>query len=294
MDKKGQSGVIIIVIVIIVIGILFLYHEGYFSAKTSITTTKQNVNPYLPISFNISSTNNLAHLYTNQNINIISSLVNSGNEPINLILSPYGCSFLPIQNKSVSIPAGSSTSLQWTFSGSNPTTCSITLLACFNAVSYTNYPLTIESYKFTGKAPSSASTASSGLPIDLFLQSFNSTIVAGPSPVNNTEYIYGYALTSTGSTSRLNWVSISINNGKGYFTTSTGKTLEINPNINITNSQYPLTFEHGKLLAPVSFSLLVQPVSNSLGYYTGAAINVSAGYTYCLTSNSIPITLHSS
>ena len=47
MDKKGQSGVIIIVIVIIVIGIFFLYHEGYFSAKTSITTTKQNVNPYL-------------------------------------------------------------------------------------------------------------------------------------------------------------------------------------------------------------------------------------------------------
>ena len=293
MKNKGQSGIMIAVIFVIVIGLFFMYYEGYFNFKSTSAPT-QNLTPNLPISLNISSTNNLAHLYTNQNINVIAAVRNYGNNYMNVVLSPYGCSFLPIQSKNVSIPPASSSSVSWSFSGSSPTSCSITFLACFNAVSYTDYPITIESYQFTGNAPTSAIRSSSGLPISISLESFNPLMVAGPSPVNSTEYADGIALTSQGSTSKLNWLSISILNGEGYFTTSSGSAVSINPSINITQQEFPLTFQNGRLLSPIPFSLLVNPVSNSIGYTSNTEINVSAGYTYCINSNSIPITLQSS
>ncbi len=295
MKSKGQSSAIIVVIILVVIaGAFFLYHEGYFNAKPS-TTAVVTTNPYVPISLNISSTNNLAQLYTNQNINVISNVKNSRGYPINVTLSPYGCSFLiNVPSKAIAIPADSPSAISWTFSGASPTTCTITFNACFNAVSYTEYPLTIKSYQFTGAVPTSSVTDSSGLPISVNLESFNTSIFAAPSPENLTEYANGVALTSDGSTSKLNWLSISISNAKGYFTTNTGAILTINPDINITNSEYPLTFQNNRLLAPAAFSLLINPVSNSVGYTNNVSINVSAGYTYCITSNSIPITLKQS
>ena len=47
---------------------------------------------------------------------------------------------------------------------------------------------------------------------------------------------------------------------------------------NITNQEYPLTFQNGRLLAPIQFSLLVNPVSNSVGYTSNVSINVR-GYS---------------
>lgn len=283
----------IVVIIVIIAGAFFLYHEGYlnFQAQPTATAAK-NLNPDVPILLNISSTNNLAHLFTNENITVISYLDNSGNVPLNVTLHSYGCSFA-IQEKNVYIPSLSSTSLSWSFSSSTPTSCSITFNACFNAVSYVNYPLTIESYKFSGTALTSSISQSSGLPLQLSLESFNPIIVAAPSAENVTQYITGYPLTSDGSVSKVHWLSILIENGEGYFTTSTGNLIDILPSVNITNSEYSLVFENGRLLAP-SFSLLVNPVSNPIGYTDNTSMNISAGYTYCVTSNSIPITLQSS
>ncbi len=294
MKNKGQAGVIIVVILIIIVGVFFLYKEGYINFNQTTVTTTKNVNPYLPLTFNISSTTPLAHLYTGENINIISKIVNNGKNYINVVAFPYGCSFLPVQNKSFSIPPDSPSSSSWTFSSSSPTSCSITFSACFNAVSYTNYPITIESYDFNGTVPISSITASSGLPIGLGLEDFSSTLIASPSAENQTFYIDASSLTSTGSTSKLNWVNIQINNGIGYFTSSTGSTYEIDPSENVTAQKYQLTFQNGRLLAPIPFSLLVNPVSNSLGYTSDVSINVSTGYTYCITSNSILLTISQS
>ncbi|EFD93084.1 MAG: hypothetical protein BJBARM5_0090 [Candidatus Parvarchaeum acidophilus ARMAN-5] len=296
MNKKGQSGVMIVIVILVIAAVaFFLYKSGYLSQITpSTSVSKVTVNPYLPISFNISSPNDLSQLYTNEAIGVITSMKNSGNKPINVSLSPYGCSFLPITSKHVVIPADSPSSIDWSFSGSSPTTCTITFTACFNAVSYTNYPLTIKSYKFIGTAPTSASLASSGLPINIYMQDFNDSIFAAPSSQNDTEYVMGSDLTSEGSTLKLNWLSINIANDVGYFTDSLGNTYKIDHSINITQQEYPLTFQNGNLLAPVQFSLLVNPVSNPAGYTNNIEVNVSAGYTYCITSNSIPITLRSS
>ncbi|MCL4362324.1 MAG: hypothetical protein OH338_03090 [Candidatus Parvarchaeota archaeon] len=295
MKNKGQSGVIIIVVIIIIVGVFFLYKGGYLNFKSSTTTTTtQNINPYLPISFNVSAVTSLSHLYTGESMDFISNVFNNGKSYLNVTLSPYGCSFLPVQSKSFLIPPDSPSSSTWTFSSSSPTSCSITFSACFNAVSYTNYPLTIENYNFSGSVPISSITSSSGLPISLGLELSNTTIIASPVPSNQSEYIEGSSLTSIGSTSKLNWVYIHIKNGKGYFTSSTGSTYAINPSINISSSEYSLNFQYGRLLAPIQFSLVVNPISNSIGYSSDTSINVSAGYTYCLTSNSIPITISSS
>ncbi|MGC8533646.1 MAG: hypothetical protein ACP5MV_03420 [Candidatus Parvarchaeum sp.] len=295
MKNKGQSGVIVIVVIIIIVGVFFLYKGGYLNFKTSTTTTTtQNVNPYLPISFNVSAVTPLSHLYTGESMNFISNVFNHGKNYLNVTLSPYGCSFLPVQSKSFLIPPDSPSSSTWTFSSSSPTSCSITFSACFNAVSYTNYPLTIENYNFSGSVPMSSVTSSSGLPINIYLQSFNTTITASPVPSNQSEYVSGSSLTGIGSTSKLNWVYISIKNGEGYFTSSTGNTYTINPSVNISQSEYSLNFQDGRLLAPIPFSLVVKPISNSIGYSSDTSINVSAGYTYCLTSNSIPLTISAS
>jgi hypothetical protein len=292
MKNKGQMGVIIIVVLIIIVGVFFLYKEGYLNFNTHSSTTGQSVNPYVPISLNISSASSLSHVYTNESINVISNVFNHGKSYITVTMVPFGCTFLPTQNKSIAIPPNSPSSFLWTFSSSSIASCSITFRACFNAVSYTDYPLTIESYNFAGSVPVSSQTSSSGLPISIALQSFNNTVIAGPNPLNDTEYVAGNALTSDGSASALNWVEIRIDNGIGYFTASTGKTYGINPAINISSQEYPLTFQSGKLSASVPFLFVVNPVSNSLGYTSNVSINVSAGYRYCILSNSIPITIN--
>ena len=295
MKNKGQAGVIIIIVVlIIIVGVFFLYKSGYINFNvTSTTTTKQSVNPYLPISFNVSASTSLSHLYTGQNINFISNVFNHGKNYLNVVLTAYGCPFISIQNKSFSIPPNSPSSTTWTFSSSSSGTCTLTFSACFNAVSYTNYPLTIENYNFSGSAPISSQTYSSGLPIRLSLYSFNTTIVAAPVSINKTEYVEGSILTSSGSTSKFNWLNIKINNGEGYLVSSTGNTYTINPSLNISSPQeYPLTFQLGR--APqVPFLFTVNPVSNPIGYSSDTSINISAGFTYCLTSVGTPITISS-
>ena len=293
MGKKGQTGVIIMVVLIVIVGVFFLYKEGYinFNNTTSIVNT-QNLNPYVPISFNISSVGSLAHVYTGENINFVSNIFNHGKSYLNVVVSPYGCQFMPILNKSFLIPPNSPSTYTWNFSSTTPTSCSVTFSACFNAVSYTNYPITIESYNFSGKAPLSSQTSSSGLPISLALESFNPTIVSSPVTTNQTEYVESSALTSDGSTSKLNWVNIHISNGEGYFISSTGGTYSINPSINISSQLYPLNFQYGRLLAPVPFTFVVTPVSSSIGYNSDISINISAGYTYCLTSSTIPLTVN--
>ncbi len=292
MKNKGQSGVIIIVVVIIIVGVFFLYKSGYINFNTTkVTTTKQIANPYLPISFNVSASTPLSHLYTGENINFISSVFNHAKNYLNVVLTAYGCPFIPIQNKSFSIPPNSPSSTTWTFSSSSSGTCTLTFSACFNAVSYTNYPLTIENYNFSGTVPVSAPTSSSGLPISLDLQAFNTTIVAAPVPKNNTEYVEGNVLTSLGSTSKLNWLNIKINNGEGYLISPTGNTYTINPSLNISSPQeYSLDFQLGRP-PQVPFLFTVNPVSNSIGYTSDISINISAGYTYCLTSAGTPITV---
>ncbi|MCL4396771.1 hypothetical protein M1494_00260 [Candidatus Parvarchaeota archaeon] len=293
MKNKGQSGVIIIVVLIIIVGVFFLYKSGYINFNTTTTTTTQITNSYLPISFNVSASTSLSHLYTGQNINFISNVFNHGNNYLNVVLTAYGCPFIPIQNKTFSIPPNSPSASTWTFSSSSSGTCTLTFSACFNAVSYTNYPLTIENYNFTGTVPVSSPTSSSGLPISMFLQAFNTTIISGPVPINQTEYVEGNVLTSSGSASKLNWVNIDIKNGKGYFTSSTGSTYAIDPSINISSpQQYSLNFELGRP-PQVPFLFTVNPVSNSIGYTSDISINVSAGYTYCLTSVGTPITVSS-
>ena len=293
MKNKGQSGVIIIVVLIIIVGVFFLYKSGYINFNnTSSKAPAQSTNPYLPLSFNVSASTPLSHLYTGQNINFISNVFNHGKNYLNVVLTAYGCPFIPIQNKSFSIPPNSPSSTTWAFSSSSSGTCTLTFSACFNAVSYTNYPLTIENYNFSGNVPISSQTSSSGLPISLNLQAFNTTIVAGPVPINKTEYVEGSVLTSSGSASKFNWLNIEINNGKGYFVSPTGSTYAIDPSLNISSpQQYPLTFQLGRP-PQVPFLFTVNPVSNSIGYNSDISINISAGYTYCLTSVGTPITVN--
>jgi len=91
MKNKGQAGVIIVVILIIIVGVFFLYKAGYLNFNQTTTTTTKNINPYIPISFNISTSTPLAHLYTGENINVISKIFNNGKNYINVVAFPYGC-----------------------------------------------------------------------------------------------------------------------------------------------------------------------------------------------------------
>ena len=288
---KSQTGIaFLIVIVVVVAAFLFLYEGGYLGSLLPGNTQTVKTNAFVPISVNSTSPKSLLSLYPNQQFQVITSLANSRSSPMTVSIVPFGCSFLSTATRTISIPGDSPASLSWSFSSSSAANCAITFKVCFNDTAYADYPVTLMNYQFTGTPPTSAPSFSSGRPISLYLEGINNSIVAPPSTVNDTEYINSEQLSSYGTTGGLKWVDVNISNDYAYFTLYTGVVEKVD-NINLTSSNYELAFQSGNLLSPMPFKLEIPPVAGSLGYSNDISINVSTAYTYCVSSNSLPVSV---
>ena len=165
MHKRSQGGsgiAILAVVVIAIVAIAYMYNTGYLNFHSQPALYNSTV----PIALSVSSTSNLLNLYPQQNMKIISSVYDYSPDPINVSLTSFGCAFLPLAKKYVEVYPGSSSSLVWNFSSSSSTSCSITFMACFNSVSFTNYPITFTVTYFT---PSFFSFSMSSLSRPIFL-----------------------------------------------------------------------------------------------------------------------------
>ncbi len=285
---RAQTGIAFLVLIVVLVAVsLYLYQGGYLSGLFPATHVPHQ-NSYVPLTVNVTSPHDLSSLYPNQQFQVISTISNSRNTPMTATIVPFGCSFLPTTQRTVTIPQNSPSSIQWTFSSSSATSCAITFKVCFNDTAYTDYPVTFVNYQFTGTPPTSPPTSSSGVPISIYLQGLNSTITAPPSTVNSTVYVNSLQLSSFGIATGLKWVNIKIENDQGYFTLYSNQ-ISRTSSINLSANRYELAFQNGNLLSPFPFLLAIPPVTNPQGYTSNVAINVSTAYTYCVSSNSLPV-----
>lgn len=293
MSGKAQSssgvGVLVVIIIIAVVA-FYLYESGYLGHIGQPAAAVYNST--VPITLIGSSSTNLSNIYPQENIQVISEVHNHSNKPINVSISPYNCPFIPTSIKYLNVYPGSSASLIWNFSSSSATSCSIVFLACFNTVSFTNYPITFKTPEFSGTAPQGLESSSPLEPVSLAVNGLSDTIVSPPTPTNSTYYISAYQTGVTGSLSGLSWLDISENGVEIYYTNSAGQISQITNSVNLSSSRYQLLFNSAQLLSPFPIQIETQPVTSSAGYTTGADINVSAGYKYCLESTPIPVTVH--
>ncbi len=290
MHKRSQGGsgiAILAVVVIAIVAIAYMYNTGYLNFHSQPALYNSTV----PIALSVSSTSNLLNLYPQQNMKIISSVYDYSPDPINVSLTSFGCAFLPLAKKYVEVYPGSSSSLVWNFSSSSSTSCSITFMACFNSVSFTNYPITLKNPSFSGTPPSGFESSSSFTPLSLSVDGLADIVTAPPTPTNSTYYISASQSGALGSTSGLKWLDIAVGGLTVYYTSASGAVIPVHGSVNLSSSSYQLNFSSGKLISPFPIQLETQPVTAASGYTTGADINISAGYNYCIESSPMPVSV---
>ncbi len=289
MVKRAQSGNgIVIVFIIIVIAIVgYLYYSGFFS-KLSLESANQTQN-IIPIGMSVSSPDQLGSLYPSQQFHVVSMITNNGTRPFTVSLLPYGC---PTRDSAINVMVypGTSDPVQWNFTAPSSGGCDIQFTACFNDVSYADYPVIVKNQS-TSATPPVFPTASVA-PISLSIPGFSSTVLAPPVPANITEYIravdIGNGFVSNGTTEGyLAWLDLNVQGANAYIqlANSIAKT---SPNINVTSSVLLAFAPNGGALQ-LPFLLTVNPVSSQSGYYGGMNINISSGYRYCIQSQFLPV-----
>ena len=294
---QGNSGgalIGLLIIIVLVIGIYF-YYEGYLSFPIGNHQTNSS-NPATPISLNVSSTTSLSGLYGGQSFNVVTSLYNHRDSNINVSLLPYGCSTISTGKTYLTLLPGEPTSRVWSFVAPSSGTCNIQFTACFSYSSFANYPLTIKNSSQV-VAPVTSPTFSTA-PIALSIPNLESTIIAPPMAVypngiNQTEYInaqnvgFGTVLNNT-----FDWLDISDSDGVGYIELSNGvfqKITSAGVNMSVMASSYrQMLFFNGNFILPVIINI---PSVSSANGYTGTILGISNGYTYCIQSTPLQVSV---
>ncbi len=294
MSVKAQAGsggaLVGIILVVIIIAVVYLYFEGYIHLPTGVQSTNVSSGP-TPITLSAKGVGQTTNLYAGEPFQVISSVTNTRNSKLTVSLLPYGCSTILQSAVSRTVPGGVPVSILWNFTAPSSGECQVQFTACFSYTSYSNYPITVENSNIANAPLTYPSFSNS--PVDISIQDFNSTVIAPPyaaypNGINRTEYIMaGNVGTGSLSNSTLDWLDIS-STGKAYLQLSSGVTA-ISGNFNITKSSYAqnLYFSSGFTLP---FFLTIPPVTNSRGY-SAEILNISAGYTYCIQSNPVSVSV---
>ncbi len=290
MSKKAQggSGVIGLVVIVIIGAIVaYLYFGGYISFPNSSTTYQPSSMP-ITITASSPSASNLSNLYPGQSFNALATVRGTGVSPVNISIIGYGCGGTTQATKYVEVYPNASVSSSWTFSAPGTGSCDIQFTSCFNDMAYSNYPITVENETVTSQAPVDL-PSSSIAPVSISLSGFSSTVNAPPSSVNQTFYVQASAL-SAGylKNSALNWLNIAV---VGSAFVQLPKGIEsVGRSINITNKTATgILYFSGVFRLPLE--LTFEPVPQASGFTTSTDVNISAGYTYCLTSNLLPVSV---
>jgi hypothetical protein len=293
-DNSGGALIGLLIIVVLVVGIYF-YYEGYISFPIGNRQTNSS-NPVTPVSLNVSSTGSLSGLYGGQSFNIVTSLYNYRDSNINVSLLPYGCSTISTGKKYLTLLPGEPTSRVWSFTAPSSGTCNIQFTACFSYSSFANYPLTIKNSSQV-TAPVNSPTFSNA-PIALSIPNLGSTIVAPPAAVypggiNQTEYINAQNIGSgTILNDTFDWLDVSDSNGVAYIELSNGvlqKITSTGVNMSVMEPNYrQMLFFNGNFILPIILN--VPPILNANGY-EGTTLSISNGYTYCVQSTPLQVSV---
>jgi hypothetical protein len=288
--QVGGGGALIgIVIVVILVIFVYLYSQGYIKLGSGGLNT--NSSSATPVALSASAIGQTTNLYAGESFQIISSVTNNRDSQIVISMLPYGCSTISQSATYKTIPANVSESFSWNFTAPSSGDCQVQFTACFNYMSYANYPITLENSNIANAPITFPSFSNS--PVALSIQDFNSTVIAPPAAVdpfgvNQTEYILaGNVGTGSVFNRTLNWLRIS-STGKSYIQLSSRVT-NIGSGFNITRTAFPQSlFFNGNFALPIVLD--IPPVLNSNGY-SSQIINISAGYSYCINSNAVPVSV---
>ncbi|MCL5009742.1 MAG: hypothetical protein M1433_02060 [Candidatus Parvarchaeota archaeon] len=288
MERNSQvnAGAIFIIVIVLVI-IVYLYYSGTFNSLSG----QQRTNTLIPISINASAVGPVNNLYPNTPFTVSSIISNKGNKSVNVSIIGYGCNLAPQQTSKmyVNIPADNSTTTNWTFESPETGSCDVQFMTCFNAKSSAKYSIVLVNPYFTGSTPNAVSNYSES-PVIISLGGFSNNFRAPEHPINQTLYIYTY-LQGTGflENSSLNWLSIGIE-GQAYLPLTRGLRPISNSTVNITESgDSSQLYDTGSTNLPIE--VVLNPISNPPGYSNNTILSISTGYTYCLKSEIVPVSV---
>ncbi len=312
INNSGQSAALVIVILLIIF--VALYFMGYIhipfplGTQTGPTGGQGSAEP---LSVNLSSPDNAADVFVGQNLSIVASLKNTGNSPITVSLTPFGCTFIPPASSIVTVPASAIEQKAFYFSPSSSEACTIQLSSCFPYTAYAEYSFAVQNINFTGVVPTVAPTFSLS-PIAASLFNFSNSMIVGPQSANQTEYLKIQQATVSGylNGSRLAWLDVRTTD-PAYFGLGTSAPVPdivsgSSGDINITLDG---VFRNGQPFNGISaasaaaflqynnglelpFILTASPAPSSAGYSTGHTIQISTGYDYCVSSNELSVSVH--
>lgn len=281
---------IAIIVVVAFVVLIYFYSQGYINFPSG-TSGNNSTTGADPITLSLTAESQTNNLYANEPFQVVSYIRNNRDSPITISLLPYGCSSITQGAISRTIPANVTVSITWPFTAPSSGNCQVQITSCFSYISYANYPMTIKNQNVSNVPLVYPSFSES--PLAFSIASFNSVVIAPPSTVypkgiNQTYYISAGNIGSGGvSNQTLNWLKVTTT-GKAYIQLSSS-TISVGNSYNITKAASPLNlFFNGAFTLPILIT--IPPVSSSSGY-AAETINISAGYTYCIHSNSIPVSV---
>ncbi len=292
-NRKAQAAVGVLVFLLIIVGgfiFVYIYHPSLLnSLGIGRSTNISSVVYYDPITFSAALQNPTLPIYTNSQFNVIITLVNHASQPITVSVSPAGCPFInPSENNVITLGSGEVTSFSDSFSASKAQDCTMLFTACFNYESSYQYFFSFENQDYNGLVPI-VSPIYSISPFNISISNIKQVIPTPPTPSNETYTLILNPATTEGYVNNgvLRWLSIS-STSEIYVASQPA----LNPQhtaINITPPSPSLDLLSGGALQ-LPFILTGQPVIGK-GYSSLQNINITAGYSYCLQSSYIPISI---
>ncbi len=303
MNSRAQAGASILVILIIaVVFIYFLYYSPYgkqvfsqiFSAlKTRQTNVTSSVSSVNPLSLNASLQNSGIQIYKDQPFYVILSLKSNTQRTLDLSIDSFGCSFSQ-GSKTLVLPPYDTASVDWNFSSSSAQSCDIQFRVCFPFSTTATFPFVFKSYQYTGQVPTTSISQNIS---PLFISTnMPSVIPSPPSSMNETYYIKINQVATIGGVNGSTLSSLQIGTDVQqaypiYIGTQSGDVPIYYGNSYVTTSPQALQLSLGGTLE-IPFILTTLPSSElTSGYSQYYTLSVSLGYTYCVESNYIPVSI---
>ncbi|MCW1301758.1 MAG: hypothetical protein OH316_01320 [Candidatus Parvarchaeota archaeon] len=288
--KAAGAGVIVFLLIIIALAAIVLYDPAVLSRiGLGKSTNTSAIVYYNPISFSASLQNPSAQIYSGSQFNAVITLTDHSSQPISVSVSPAGCPFITSSDdKLVNLDGGTTTSLLDSFLSAKSQVCTLSFTACFNYTSSYTYFFSFENSSYTGIVPT-VSPVESVSPFNISVSDITQVIPASPSPKNETYTLIFSPISTSGyvNNNALRWLSIA--STSQIYVASQSPLTPKHTSINITYPSADLyLLTDGALQLP--FFLTSQPVEGK-SYSSLQNITIEAGYTYCMQSSYIPISV---
>ena len=293
INNKSQAAFGVLVVLLIIVGgfaLVYFYKPSLLSSLgIGQPTNISKIVYYDPITFSAALQNPSLPIYPNSQFNVIITLVNHASQPIAISVSPAGCPFVTSsENRVVTLGSGEVTSFSDSFSASKAQECTMLFTACFDYTSSYQYFFSFENENYNGVVPV-VSSIEPPSPFNISISNIEQVIPTPPTPNNETYNLILNPATMAGyiNNGALKWLSLS-STSEVYIASQPA----LNPQhtiINITGNSASLDLlSNGALQLP--FILTGQPVVGK-DYSSLQNITVTAGYTYCMQSSYIPISI---